>query len=107
MAKGDGYSGRFANEADLIARGVLQPVTVANLLAHYQRYGLDNSQSGYRGKPGVYNSYKDARADALLQVARSRLTEDAYIQVLEAVGYPQFEDAARDDWRSLHNGNQT
>lgn len=107
MAKGDGYSGGFANEAQAIAQGMIAPVTVANLLKHYQKYGLDNSQDGYRGRPGHYSSYAQVRADALVHVARSRLTEEAYIQVLEAVGYLKYEDKAREDWRSLHNGNQT
>ena len=106
MAKGDGHCGAFSNEADAIAQGLIEPVTMANLLAHYRKYGLDNHGTGHRGRDETYATYTKARADALIHVARSRLTEEAYIQVLEAVGYGHMADKARQDWKELHDGKQ-
>lgn len=77
-------------------------MTVAALLGHYRKYGLDNAHSGYRGKEERYTSYKKAREDALLHVARTFLTERAYIQVLEGCGYHGWEAEAAADWRKLH-----
>lgn len=104
MGKGDGYAGQFDNEAQAVAEGWLKPVTVQNLLDHYNKYGLDNHGTGYKGRDEQYRSYNQLRADALVHVARSRLTEDGYLQVLRLVGYDQYEEQARSDWRELHEG---
>lgn len=79
------------------------PATVTNLLAHFRKYGLDNANTGYRGAAETYAGYSTLRADALVHVARTFLTEAAYIQVLEGIGYGRYEDAARADWRALHD----
>jgi hypothetical protein len=78
------------------------PATVANLLTHFRKFGLDNANTGYKGKAETYAGYSTLRADALVHVARTFLTEDAYVQLLEGIGYGRFEDAARADWRALH-----
>ena len=79
------------------------PVTMASLLQHFNAYGLENAnQRGYRGKPVRYGNYKALRKDALVHVARTFLMEDAYVQLLDRVGYPEYEDQARADWQVLH-----
>ena len=80
----------------------VQPVTVENLMRHYKAYGLDNSKTGYRGASQTYKGYSSLRADALIHVARSGLGLDAYLQLLDLVGYGSWAIAATVDWQALH-----
>ena len=67
-----------------------------------QKHGLENShETGYRGKPVRYKSYRQAREDAWVHVARSEFGEETYIQLLSAAGYGQFEAEAREDWKDM------
>jgi len=96
MAYGDDRAPNFSNVEQA------PPVTVESLLIHYKQYGLENAHSGYKGRPGVYKTYAQARKDALVHTARTFLTEPAYVQLLDAVGLHGWEAAAREDWRNLH-----
>lgn len=96
MAYADDPAPYFSNQ------DAAPPVTVDSLLLHYRKYGLDNAHTGYKGKPEKYTNYTNARADSLLHVARTFLTEAAYIQVLEGCGYHGWNKAASEDWRRQH-----
>ena len=78
------------------------PVTVAALFVHARKYGLDNSNTGYRGAEERYKGYSTLRTDSLVHVARTFLTEAAYLQLLEGIGYSGYAEAASADWRALH-----
>jgi len=99
MAYADQRAPSFANQQDA------PPVTVESLLTHYRQHGLENSHSGYRGREQRYTTYAAARKDALIHVARTFLSEDAYVHLLEAIKYGQWPDQARADWRGLHEAD--
>ena len=92
------FAGRFP-EATMLR----YPTTAQSLMTHYHKFGLDNSHTGYKGKAETYASYKKLREDALVFVAISELSEDAYVQILELIGYGRYESAARADWQELHS----
>ena len=73
--------------------------TVQNLYAHYKAYGLDA-----RNKKGVsvrYTAYGPFSKDALVEVGRARLSEDAFVQLIGLLGYDEFIDKARADWAKV------
>lgn len=74
--------------------------TYKTLHKHYEKYGLDNHGTGYRGADQRYTSYAKFSADALIEVAFDYLGENAYVQFCEAVGYGNFTEQARADWRA-------
>lgn len=80
-----------------------EPVTVEGLLQHFNKYGLDNSHTGYRGKAERYTGYGTLRTDSLVHTARTFLSERAYLHLLEAIGYAGLDKAASIDWRQAHN----
>lgn len=77
--------------------------TSEGMLKHLKQYGLDNAhETGYRGKPVRYKSYKQLREDTWIHVARSVFAEETYSQLVAAAGYAEFDDEARADWKELH-----
>ena len=80
----------------------VEPVTVENLMRHYKAYGLDNSKTGYKRSKQTYKTYSSLRADALVHVGRSGLGLEAYLQLLDLVGYGSWATAATADWNLLH-----
>lgn len=76
-------------------------VRTADLIKHYQAYGLSEG-TGYRGKKSRYKSYKMLAKDPLIEVAFDWLGADSYVQVIEAVGYGEFAEEARKDWEDEH-----
>jgi len=81
-----------------------QKPNVENLLRHYNAYGLDNRTNTYRGVVQPYKSYKALSKDALVEVARAYLSEDAYAFLIESIGYGSFKDAARADHAAMREG---
>ncbi len=92
------YAARFpaATEAEY-------PVTSDGLVKHFQKYGLDNSHSGYKGKAETYSNYKALRQDCLVLVARTYFAEDTYIQILDVIGYGQYAEQGRADWKEMRD----
>lgn len=76
-------------------------VTSESLIKHFKRYGLDNAHAGYRNAPAIYKSYKTLREDSLVLVARTYMPEDTYAIIIGVVGYPHFEQKARQDWKDI------
>ena len=80
--------------------------TYDNLLRHYSAYGLDRTKN-FKGV-GVeknYRTYKQARDDALITVARASLTVDNYVSLLYAVWAPdngKWVEAAVTDYGDEH-----
>lgn len=79
--------------------------TVASLIAHFKAYGL-SEKVGYRKKLQRYGSYKSLAKDPLIEVGFDYLGENAYAHLIEAVGYSQFTEAAREDWKAEHQENE-
>jgi len=95
MAYGDDRAPAFSNQQDAPA------VTVEALVQHFKAFGMENAHAGYKGRPKPYTTYTAARRDALVHVARTFLTESAYLQLLD-LGLGGWEKQAREDWRQLH-----
>ena len=74
--------------------------TFNDLVAHFNRYGLDNAQTGYRNAPERYRSYDRFSSDSLIQVAYDCLSTEAYVALVETVGYSNFKEQARKDKES-------
>lgn len=72
-----------------------QQPTSENLLRHFKKYGLDNTHQKHNN---VYRSYKALSTDALVEVARAYLAEDAFVFLVGAIGFASWEEAARNDW---------
>ena len=99
----------MTNHADSFAPGwpegttaEVEPTTVENLMAHFKRYGLDNSHTGYKKAAQTYKGYASLRQDALVHVGRSGLGLEAYLQLLDLIGYGGWAKAATADWAKLH-----
>lgn len=101
MAYADTRAPTFANQLE-----EAPPVTVDSLVRHYKAHGLENAHAGYKGREKPYTTYSQARKDALVHVARTFLTEDAYVQLLDLVKLGGWEREAREDWRVLHGQEQ-
>lgn len=84
--------------------GAARP-TLEGLLAHFKAYGLCQ-KPGYRGVKPRYKTYKTLAKDALVEVGFDYLGEKAYVRLIEAVGYPEFAEAARADWKSEREGDE-
>lgn len=91
----------YVEDAAASAPGA-EPVTFEKLMKHYDKFGLDNEHTGWRGAAEVYKNYKKAREDSLIWVARTFLTQRAYLAVLDALNYGHFKDQAAKDWTKLH-----
>lgn len=74
--------------------------TYDDLITHFNRYGLDNAQTGYRHAPERYRNYERFANDSLVQVAYDYLGTEAYVALVEAVGYGNFKKQAREDKES-------
>jgi hypothetical protein len=81
--------------------------TLENLLKHVQKFGLENShETGYRGRPVTYKSYRQFSADAVVLTARAYLGQEAYAFFVESVGYPQFKEQAREHWQEVRDQHE-
>ena len=70
-----------------------------SLVRHFDKYGLSNAHTGHRGSAQTYGNYKKFAKDALAEVAFDYLGEDTYVVLVERIGYSEFADQAREDWR--------
>ena len=77
------------------------PVTSEAMLKHLQKYGMDNSHTGYRGQAERYKSIKALMKDAWVLVAASYFAEETFVQLVDAAGYGQFEAEARKAWKEM------
>lgn len=75
--------------------------TLKSLTKHFQQFGL-SEKVGYRNKARRYPNYSSLAKDPLVEVAFDYLGENAYVHFIETIGYPQFAEAARDDWKDEH-----
>lgn len=73
--------------------------TIGNLVKHVERYGL-SARDG-KGRPMMYSTYAKFRNDAAVEVGRAYLGEDAFVQYVSLIGYPEWQDNARDDWAKV------
>lgn len=90
------FAARFATSEDMY------PVTMDGMLKHLEKYGLDiDAETGYRGKKLRYKNYKKLRKDPWVHVAKTYFSEEGYVQLLEAAGYSEFEEEAREDWKDI------
>lgn len=71
--------------------------SLANLIRHVDKFGLDSKHAGYRGKEKPYTTYKQFAKDSAAEVAYAHLGEDAYVQFVERYGKHAWVDAARAD----------
>lgn len=95
------FAARFAHSEEMF------PVTMEAMLKHLKHHGLDNdNETGYRGKKIRYKNYKQLRKDSWMHVARTYFSEEGYIQLLEAAGYEEFEEEAREDWRAIRDDSE-
>lgn len=88
------------------------PVTLENLIKHYERYGWDRMKRGSGRKrrwiDKTYRTYNQLREDSLIQIGRAYLDQDDYLELVAALGKPEFvEDAIdREGWNDEDNGEQ-
>lgn len=78
------------------------PVTFEGLLTHFQKYGL-SEKLGHRNKVQRYGSYKKLATDPFVEVAFDYLAENAYVALIEAIGYGHFAEQARADHKEENN----
>jgi hypothetical protein len=71
--------------------------SLANLIRHVDRYGLDSKHAGYRGREAPYKSYKAFAKDTAAMTAFGYLSEDGYVQFVERYGMSAWADDARAD----------
>ena len=76
-----------------------------NLCKHADKYGLDNEHKKGRnqGKPIIYTTYKTFRNDALIEVGRARLSQEAYAMLVERYGEHAWRDEALADWDAVRD----
>ena len=72
--------------------------TLAEFLKHFQKYGLDNANTGYRSRAESYGNYKKLRMDALVLTARHYLGVENYADLVGTIGYSKWRDEAIADW---------
>lgn len=88
-----------------------KPVTLENLLRHYEKYGWDRKKQGSGRKrrwiDKTYRTYHQMRSDSLVEIARSYLDRDDYLELVSTLGKPEFVEQAIDEegWK-LDNGEQ-
>jgi hypothetical protein len=74
--------------------------TLANIVKHVKRYGLDNKHTGYRGREKTYKNYKQFAKDSAAKAVRDNCDEKAYAQFTDFYGPPGTVEAAIEDYRA-------
>lgn len=77
--------------------------TLATLLAHAERYGLD-SRDGLK-RPTRYTAFKAFNLDALVEVGLWYLGVEAFILLVEGLGYGHWRTESRAAWHA-HRGEE-
>lgn len=89
-----------------------KPVTLENLLNHYEKYGWDRKKQGSGRKrrwiDKTYRTYHQMRSDSLVEIARAYLGRDDYLELVATLGRPEFVEQAIDEegWTEFDNGEQ-
>lgn len=72
--------------------------TLEDFVKHFEKYGLENSHSGYRDKPERYKSFNSLQKDSIVATAVHYLTNENFVALVHAVGYQSFADEAAAWW---------
>lgn len=93
--------------------------TTQELIRHAKRHGLDDVDAKgvprdkraralhNEGARWHYPTYRRLASDSLVEVAFDHLDEESYAQFVSAIGYDNFRESARKDWREARAFKET
>ena len=82
-------------EGEVVA---LERPTLDSLLAHHKKYGLDITHKATKRYTPRYKSWKELAKDSIVEVGIRYLNQEAFVLLIEGIGYSGFREEARTGW---------
>lgn len=73
--------------------------TLDSLLLHHKKYGLDIDHKATKRYTPRYGSWKELQKDAIVEVGIRYLGVEAFVLLVEGIGYSGFREEARRGWQ--------